>query len=169
MTQLPIPQKTPRFLRALCLSTVVSLFSTLGIPSFAGSLVAHSLVQTHSDIQTVADEYRAYVPPSDSRLPEDADHTGAATRDPSEAIAVLAPRLHVGRTLSTRPTLSEDALQMAQAYASAGFWYDAMAAVHDASTPEAKALRQDLLLDLADLEDQPNLDAQLREIASQDS
>lgn len=69
------------------------------------------------------------------------------------------------------PESFESAIAAAQAYAAAGLWYDALAAVYDATTPEAAALRQDLLLDLADFEEQPDeprfvdLSAQLREIA----
>ena len=55
--------------------------------------------------------------------------------------------------------LSQNSLQQAQAYARAGLWYDALAKVYDAKTPEEQALRQDLLLDLADLEEQPDEDA----------
>lgn len=64
-----------------------------------------------------------------------------------------------------------DPLEQARVYARLGLWYDAMAAVYDAETPEARAFRQDLLLDLADLEAQSNkavaasLSAQLRQIA----
>ncbi|MBE7384842.1 MAG: DUF928 domain-containing protein [Leptolyngbya sp. SIO1E4] len=67
--------------------------------------------------------------------------------------------------------LPEGTLPQAQAYARAGLWYEAMAAVYDATTPEEKAFRQDLLLDLADLEEQSeqesiiNLSSQLRQIA----
>ncbi|WP_204137505.1 DUF928 domain-containing protein [Halomicronema sp. CCY15110] len=67
--------------------------------------------------------------------------------------------------------LPEDAVDKGRAYAGAGLWYDAFAEVYDAETPEAEALRQDLLLDLADLEaqlDEPaivDLSEQLREIA----
>ena len=66
---------------------------------------------------------------------------------------------------------ADDSLQKAQAYARAGLWYDALAEVYDAITPEAQTFRQNLLLDLADLEEQPDrelaldLSAQLRQIA----
>jgi hypothetical protein len=67
--------------------------------------------------------------------------------------------------------LPADAVERSRAYAQAGLWYDAFAEVYDAQTPEAAALRQDLLLDLADLEVQTDEDAivdlsqQLRGIA----
>ena len=70
--------------------------------------------------------------------------------------------------------LLDDPLEKAQAYARSGFWYDALAQVYDAATPEEKTFRQNLLLDLADLEEQPDgltlidLSAQLRQIAEQD-
>jgi hypothetical protein len=44
----------------------------------------------------------------------------------------------------------------ARAYAAQGLWYDALAIVYDGETPEEQALLQDLLLDLADLEENPN-------------
>ena len=65
----------------------------------------------------------------------------------------------------------DDPLQKAQVYAHAGLWYDAMAEVYNATTPEENTFRQNLLFDLADLETQPdnergvNLSAQLRQIA----
>ena len=71
--------------------------------------------------------------------------------------------------------LPEDSVAKARAFAGAGLWYDAFAEVYDAETPEAKALRQDLLLDLADLETQldesaiVNLSEQLRQIAGAES
>ncbi|RZM76565.1 DUF928 domain-containing protein [Leptolyngbya iicbica] len=67
--------------------------------------------------------------------------------------------------------LPTDAVERSRAYAQAGLWYDAFAEVYDAQTPEAMALREALLLDLADLEAQMdgaanvNLSEQLREIA----
>ena len=67
--------------------------------------------------------------------------------------------------------LSDDSLHKAQAFARAGLWYDAMAQVYDATTPEELTFRQNLLLDLADLETRPDeampidLAAQLRQIA----
>lgn len=64
---------------------------------------------------------------------------------------------------------AETAIAQARAYGEAGLWYDAIAAVYQADTPAALALRQALLLDLADLEAQANspveLDKQLRQIA----
>ena len=57
--------------------------------------------------------------------------------------------------------LSQNSLQQAQAYARAGLWYNALANVYDAKTPEEQAFRQDLLLDLADLEEQPDEDAEV--------
>ena len=65
----------------------------------------------------------------------------------------------------------DGALSKAQAYARAGLWYDAMAQVHQATTREEQTFRQNLLLDLADLEAQPDqemiidLSAQIRQIA----
>lgn len=62
-------------------------------------------------------------------------------------------------------------VQQAQAYASQGLWYEAMATVYEGSTPEAAALRRTLLLNLADLEDQStvaplsDVGPQLRRIA----
>ena len=53
----------------------------------------------------------------------------------------------------------ENSLQRAKAYARAGLWYDALAEVYDAANPEERAFRQNLLLDLANLEDQ-SLDAE---------
>lgn len=67
--------------------------------------------------------------------------------------------------------LPDHSLQKAQAYARTGLWYDAMAEVYDATTLEEQTFRQNLLLDLADLEEQPDkemavdLSAQLRQIA----
>jgi hypothetical protein len=67
--------------------------------------------------------------------------------------------------------LPVDPVERSRAYAQAGLWYDAFADVYDAPTSEAAALRQDLLLDLADLEEQMDeatsgdLSQQLREIA----
>jgi hypothetical protein len=67
--------------------------------------------------------------------------------------------------------LPEDPVEQAQAYAEAGLWYEALGMVYAAETPTAAALRQDLLLDLADFEEQPedifiiDLSSQLREIA----
>ena len=65
-----------------------------------------------------------------------------------------------------------DSLQRAKAYARSGLWYDAIAEVYDATTPEERSFRQNLLLDLADLDDQPSenvseidISAQLRQIA----
>ncbi|NEQ44300.1 MAG: DUF928 domain-containing protein [Leptolyngbya sp. SIOISBB] len=52
--------------------------------------------------------------------------------------------------------LPDDSLGRAQTYASNGLWYDALAEVYDATDATAKALRRDLLLDLADLEEQPD-------------
>jgi hypothetical protein len=73
---------------------------------------------------------------------------------------------------TTLPTpFPEEPVEQAQAYAEAGIWYEAMALVYDATTPEAEVLRQELLLDLADFEEQPedifiiDLSSQLREIA----
>lgn len=51
-------------------------------------------------------------------------------------------------------TTAETSLQRAQAYAGAGLWYDAIAAIHDATTPEEVAFRQLLLEELAELEAQ---------------
>lgn len=48
--------------------------------------------------------------------------------------------------------LPDDPLQRAQVYAQSGYWYEAIALVYDAISPEAKAFRQSLLLDLADLD-----------------
>lgn len=67
--------------------------------------------------------------------------------------------------------LPDHSLQKAQAYAHTGLWYDAMAEVYDATILEEQTFRQNLLLDLADLEEQPDkemavdLSAQLRQIA----
>lgn len=66
----------------------------------------------------------------------------------------------------------ESAIARAKAYAASGFWYDALAAVYDATSSEAVAFRRDLLLDLADLEAQLDTDdslsisEQLRQIAA---
>lgn len=62
----------------------------------------------------------------------------------------------------------------AEWYGAAGLWYDAIAAVQDAETPEEISVRQALLLDLADLEEQSqqataaSVGARLREIAGLD-
>jgi len=74
-------------------------------------------------------------------------------------------------TRLTLEGLSEGSVARAQAYAAVGLWYDALAIVYDGETPDEITLRRDLLLDLADLEEQPdnaialNLSEQLREIA----
>lgn len=47
---------------------------------------------------------------------------------------------------------SDRTLEDATAYAALGYWYDALALVYDAETAEEAVLRQNLLLDLADLE-----------------
>jgi hypothetical protein len=63
-------------------------------------------------------------------------------------------------------------IQQAQVFARAGLWYEAIATVYDASSPEAAAFRETLLLNLADLEAQNvsetaiNVSDQLREIAN---
>ncbi len=49
-----------------------------------------------------------------------------------------------------------DVVERARLYAAEGFWYDAIALVYAADTPEAEALRRDLLLDLADLDNDPS-------------
>ncbi|MEM1291704.1 MAG: DUF928 domain-containing protein [Cyanobacteria bacterium P01_H01_bin.162] len=59
--------------------------------------------------------------------------------------------------VDSTPTLpaagaASSSIQMAQAYASSGLWYDALAEVYDPETFDEYLLRQDLLLDLADLE-----------------
>lgn len=69
--------------------------------------------------------------------------------------------------------LPADSLGRAQAYAQAGLWYEAIAEVYAAPTPETHAFRRNLLMDLADFEAQPasetategDLSAQLRQIA----
>ncbi|MGF1567066.1 MAG: DUF928 domain-containing protein [Nodosilinea sp.] len=71
----------------------------------------------------------------------------------------------------TASGLQDDPLQLAQRYGQAGLWYDAMALVYDASTPQARAFRSTLLLNLADLEEEPTAEAptlsdQLRQIAA---
>ena len=48
--------------------------------------------------------------------------------------------------------LPNDPLQRAQAYAQSGYWYEAIAAVYNTTSPEAKTFRQSLLLDLAEVE-----------------
>jgi len=50
--------------------------------------------------------------------------------------------------------LPSDALARAKIYADAGLWYDALAEVYSSSMPDAEAFRQDLLLDIADLDEQ---------------
>ncbi|MGD1943248.1 MAG: DUF928 domain-containing protein [Leptolyngbyaceae cyanobacterium] len=47
---------------------------------------------------------------------------------------------------------TDSAVQRAQAYASSGLWYDALAEVYEPETFDEYLLRQSLLLDLADLE-----------------
>jgi hypothetical protein len=67
--------------------------------------------------------------------------------------------------------LSEDSLDNAEIYAGSGLWYNAIAEINNLSTPAAESFRQDLLLDLADLEEQTDGDTteknstQLRAIA----
>lgn len=67
--------------------------------------------------------------------------------------------------------LTNEPLQRTDVYAGAGLWYDALAEVYDANTPAAEKLRQDLLIDLADLEAQSDkedaidISTQLRDIA----
>ena len=60
----------------------------------------------------------------------------------------------------------EAAVMNAQMYAEAGLWYDAIAQVYSANTVEEKRFRQDLLLDLAELEAQTGEDS-AAEISSQ--
>ena len=48
--------------------------------------------------------------------------------------------------------VANSSAQRAQAYASSGLWYDALAEVYDPETFDEYLLRQSLLLDLADLE-----------------
>ena len=78
-------------------------------------------------------------------------------------VVTLPPNLAAG--------LPSDTFAKAQVYARSGLWYDAMAEVYDANASEAKAFRRDLLLDLADLEEQSDndgaetLSTQLRAIA----
>ena len=65
----------------------------------------------------------------------------------------------------------EEPVQQARAYARAGLWYDALASVYDAKTPEEQSFRHNLLLDLAELEERSGqasavkLSAELRQIA----
>ncbi|MGF1524576.1 MAG: DUF928 domain-containing protein [Leptolyngbyaceae cyanobacterium] len=59
--------------------------------------------------------------------------------------------------------LSGDPLQRAQAYAQSGYWYEAIATIYDATSPDAQAFRQSLLLDLADLETPPEGDLSTQE------
>ncbi|NEZ58458.1 DUF928 domain-containing protein [Adonisia turfae] len=74
-------------------------------------------------------------------------------------------------TLPAEVATTDDALTNAQAYANEGLWYDALAEAYDANTPATEKFRQDLLLDLADIEAQSDKDEaadlseQLREIA----
>ncbi|MEO0987347.1 MAG: DUF928 domain-containing protein [Cyanobacteria bacterium J06639_14] len=98
---------------------------------------------------------------------ENLEDTGAWT---SADIEIVAPPANLATELPEAP------LEKAQAYAGYGFWYEAMAAVYDAATPETQDFRQNLLLDLADLEtpsepgelseDERELIEQLREIAA---
>ncbi|NEQ50361.1 MAG: DUF928 domain-containing protein [Leptolyngbya sp. SIO3F4] len=68
-------------------------------------------------------------------------------------------------------SLTNDPLQNAQIYANASLWYDAIAEVAVANSATTQTFRQDLLLDLASLEEQSTkenaiaLSTQLREIA----
>ena len=68
---------------------------------------------------------------------------------------------------------TDDEIANAQAYASAGLWYDALAEVYGADTPATEKFRQDLILDLADIEAQSEndeavaLSEQLQEISGQ--
>lgn len=72
---------------------------------------------------------------------------------------------------ATSDFTENNSLLKAQVYAEAGLWYDALAEVYDASTSAEKAFQQDLLLDLADLEEQSGslaangFSTQLRQIA----
>ncbi|MGD1862526.1 MAG: DUF928 domain-containing protein [Leptolyngbyaceae cyanobacterium] len=75
---------------------------------------------------------------------------------------------------SDLPTdLPEDAVERAMLFAQAGLWYEALAAVYDATTPEASDLREALLPELAAFEAQAEqfgaaaLSEQLQEIAEQ--
>lgn len=69
--------------------------------------------------------------------------------------------------------LPDDAVERAAVYGQAGLWYEALAAVYNATTPAAGDLREALLLDLATLEAQAEqleaeeLSEQLQEIAQQ--
>lgn len=66
----------------------------------------------------------------------------------SAEIEIVAPPADLALAQAETP------LQQAQAYAQAGLWYDAIAAVFDATAPEAVAFRSTLLLELAELEAQ---------------
>ena len=83
----------------------------------------------------------------------------------SAELEVVTLPTDVSAALTSNP--QQDALT----YANAGLWYDALAQVATASTPTTKTFRQDLILDLADIEAQSanesatTLSAQLREIA----
>ena len=84
-------------------------------------------------------------------------------------LSVVAPPASL-----TAPPLPDDPLQQAQRYGQAGLWYDALAAVYAGNSPELRAFRSALLLNLADLEaplataTEPDLSQQLREIAGLD-
>ncbi|MEO1297140.1 MAG: DUF928 domain-containing protein [Cyanobacteria bacterium J06636_16] len=72
-------------------------------------------------------------------------------------IEVVAPSPELTAGLPDAP------LQRAETYAQSGYWYDAIATVYDATSPAAKAFRQSLLLDLADLETPPEGEPSIRE------
>ena len=83
----------------------------------------------------------------------------------SAELEVVAPPAEVAAALTSDP------LQRAEVYANASLWYDALAEVAATNIPTIQNFRQDLLLDLASLEEQSTeenamaLSTQLREIA----
>ena len=84
-------------------------------------------------------------------------------------IQIVAPPANLTTELPDNP------LQRAQTYANSGFWYEAMAEVYNATTPEEIDFRQTLLNNLVELEEpadgvdlsqkERNLIEQLRQIA----
>lgn len=115
------------------------------------------LMDIEQEIAYTPNGYVAYTLPSDG-----AALTVGETYTWVAAVYCDAARTQIGGLISADieivapPSVMPpemDAVAAAETYGAEGFWYDALAAVYAGETAEAAALRQDLLLDLADLEE----------------
>jgi hypothetical protein len=119
------------------------IYSDVLTPSQNGYL-AYALPPTEPAL-TVGDTYLWEVV---SYCDSDLQRVGRWT---SAEVDIVAPPAG----LPLEETAVKDA-QTARAYAAQGLWYDALAIVYDGETAEEQVLRQELLLDLADLEENPS-------------